>query len=89
MLCFCLKNISRDPLNLPAEELMERFVQGDSSRSGGGNGLGLAIASDLARLQGGELRLAISGDLFTAELRLPGETSRAEMDGRKEKCRIE
>ena len=89
MLRFCLKNISRDPLNLPAEELMERFVQGDSSRSSGGNGLGLAIASDLARLQGGELRLAISGDLFTAELRLPGETSRAEMDGRKEKCRIE
>lgn len=49
----------------------------------------MAIASDLARLQGGELRLAISGDLFTAELRLPGETSRAEMDGRKEQCRIE
>lgn len=67
-LCFCIKNISKAPLNLPAEDLMERFVQGDPSRSGGGNGLGLAIAADLAKLQGGELKLCISGDLFTARL---------------------
>ena len=50
---------------------MERFVQGDTSRSSGGNGLGLAIARDLARLQGGKLELEIVGDLFLARLTVP------------------
>lgn len=67
----CLKNISQAPLNLPPEELMERFVQGDTSRSSGGNGLGLAIARDLAKLQGGKLELEIVGDLFLARLTVP------------------
>ena len=67
----CIKNISQAPLNLPPEELMERFVQGDTSRSSGGNGLGLAIARDLARLQGGKLELEIVGDLFLARLTVP------------------
>ena len=53
------------------EGLMERFVQGDTSRSSGGNGLGLAIARDLARLQGGKLELEIVGDLFLARLTVP------------------
>ena len=68
---FCMKNISQAPLNLPPEELMERFVQGDTSRSRGGNGLGLAIARDLASLQGGKLELEIVGDLFLARLTVP------------------
>ena len=69
--CFCMKNISKEPLNIPPDELMERFVRGDRARSGGGNGLGLAISGDLAKLQGGRLELEISGDLFTARLYLP------------------
>jgi len=63
-----LKNISREALNIPAEELMERFVRGDTSRSTEGSGLGLSIARSLMELMGGELRLTLDGDLFKAEL---------------------
>lgn len=59
-----LRNISRDELNISGEELMERFVRGDSSRSTEGSGLGLAIARSLCTLQGGEMSLNVDGDLF-------------------------
>ena len=62
------KNISRDPLNISEEELMERFVRGDSSRHSEGSGLGLSIARSLTQLMGGTLRLVLDGDLFKAEL---------------------
>ena len=66
-----LKNISSQPLNISAEELMGRFVRGDSSRNTEGNGLGLSIAQSLAQLQKGQLELVIDGDLFKAILRFP------------------
>lgn len=69
--CFEIKNISKDPLNISAEELMERFVRGDKSRSEEGNGLGLSIAKELCSLNGGGLMLSIDGDLFKATVRLP------------------
>ena len=59
-----LRNISRDELNISGEELMERFVRGDSSRSTEGSGLGLAIAKSLCELQGGAMSLSVDGDLF-------------------------
>ena len=62
------KNTSRDALNIPAEELMERFKRGDESRNSEGNGLGLSIAQSLAQLQNGDLSLSIDGDLFKAIL---------------------
>ena len=69
--CFSFKNVSRDPLNVPAEELMERFVRGDSARSSEGSGLGLNIAGSLVELQGGQFRLFVDGDLFKAEFTVP------------------
>lgn len=66
-----VKNISRDRLNVSADELMERFVRGDSSRNTEGSGLGLSIARSLAELMGGKLSLTVDGDLFKAEMRLP------------------
>lgn len=66
-----MKNISRDPLNISADELMERFVRGDSSRHAEGSGLGLNIAKSLVELMGGTFSLAVDGDLFKAELTLP------------------
>ena len=42
-----IKNISRDPLNIRPEELMERFVRGDQARHTEGSGLGLSIARSL------------------------------------------
>ena len=65
------KNTSRDPLNLSPDELMERFVQGDPSRTTGGNGLGLSIAKSLTELQNGTLDLSIDGDLFKVILTFP------------------
>ena len=66
-----VKNISRDPLNVPAERLMERFVRGEESRSTEGSGLGLSIARSLTELQGGSFDLAVDGDLFKAIVTLP------------------
>jgi len=66
-----VKNVSRDPLNVPAERLMERFVRGEESRSTEGSGLGLSIARSLTELQGGAFGLAVDGDLFKATVTLP------------------
>ena len=66
-----MKNISRDALNIPAEELMERFVRGDSSRHTEGSGLGLNIAQSLVGLQKGTFSLEIEGDLFKAFVAFP------------------
>ena len=64
------KNISAYELNIPVNELMERFKRGDESRSSEGSGLGLAIASSLMEAQGGLLELSIDGDLFKAQIHL-------------------
>lgn len=58
------KNISKDKLNISAEELMQRFVRGDKSRYTEGSGLGLSIAESLTELQGGKFKIDIDGDLF-------------------------
>lgn len=65
------KNTSHSPLNISADELMERFVRGDSSRNTEGNGLGLSIAKSLTELQKGSLELSIDGDLFKVTLKFP------------------
>lgn len=70
------RNISAEPLNISADELLERFVRGDASRNTEGSGLGLSIARSLTQLQHGTFALAVDGDLFKATLtfpRLPGE----------------
>jgi signal transduction histidine kinase len=66
-----VKNISREPLNIPPERLMERFVRGEESRSTEGSGLGLSIARSLTQLQGGTFDLTVDGDLFKAVVTLP------------------
>lgn len=58
------RNISRDALNINSDELMERFVRGDTSRNTEGSGLGLSIARSLTQLQKGNFELSIDGDLF-------------------------
>ena len=67
-----LKNISREELNVDADELMERFVRGDDSRNTEGSGLGLNIAKSLMELQKGQLQLLVDGDLFKVTLIFPG-----------------
>jgi len=65
-----MKNISKNPLNIRADELMERFKRGDESRTTEGSGLGLAIAKDLVKLQRGWFEIFIDGDLFKAQVML-------------------
>ena len=59
-----IKNISKQALNIEADELTERFIRGDISRSTEGSGLGLSIAKNLVEAQGGTFRLYLDGDLF-------------------------
>lgn len=59
-----LKNISGSELNVPPENLTDRFVRGDSARSTEGSGLGLAIARSFVELQGGRMEISVDGDLF-------------------------
>ena len=66
-----VKNMSRDPLNISASELMERFKRGDESRATEGSGLGLAIAKDLTHIMNGIFEITIDGDLFKASVMLP------------------
>ena len=68
---FSFKNISRDALNIDPDELLERFVRGDSSRTTEGSGLGLNIAKSLVELQKGTFAIAIDGDLFKVGFVLP------------------
>lgn len=63
-----MKNISAKELNIQAEELTERFVRGDSSRTTDGSGLGLAIAENLVIGQGGTMQIMLDGDLFKVQL---------------------
>ena len=59
-----MKNLSREPLNIRPDELMERFVRGDQARNTEGSGLGLSIARSLMELQDGSMDIQIDGDLF-------------------------
>ena len=65
------RNISETPLNITGDELMERFVRGDSSRSTEGSGLGLSIADSLVTLMGGAMEIVVDGDLFKVVVRMP------------------
>lgn len=68
---FSIKNISREPLDVPVEALTQRFVRGDASRSTEGSGLGLSIAQSLCELQHGTLDISLDGDLFKVSVRIP------------------
>lgn len=63
-----MRNVSDEPLNISTDQLFERFVQGDKSRSQGGSGIGLSIAQSLMQAQNGSMDIQIDGDLFTVEL---------------------
>lgn len=68
---FSMKNISAQSLNISADELTERFIRGDVSRSTEGSGLGLSIARNLTELQNGKFEIYLDGDLFKVILTFP------------------
>lgn len=61
-------NTSKEELNITGDELMQRFVRGDSSRNTEGSGLGLSIAKSLTELMKGTMDLSVDGDLFKVVL---------------------
>ena len=65
-----VKNISRNALNICADELLQRFTRGDEARSNDGSGLGLSIAKSLVEVQNGSLDIVIDGDLFKVMIKL-------------------
>ena len=66
-----LKNISANPLKVKPEELTERFIRGDESRTTEGSGLGLSIAKNLTEIQNGYFEIVMDGDLFKVNLSFP------------------
>lgn len=68
---FTMKNISAQALNISADELTERFIRGDISRSTEGSGLGLSIARNLTELQNGKFEIYLDGDLFKVLVTFP------------------
>lgn len=65
-----IKNISARALNFRADELMERFVRGDASRTTEGSGLGLSIAKTIVERENGDMKITLDGDLFKVEITL-------------------
>lgn len=68
---FVIKNISSQTIEVNPEQLTERFVRGDTSRTTEGSGLGLSIAQSLTDLQNGKMSLVIDGDLFKVCIQMP------------------
>lgn len=66
-----IKNISENPLLCKPEELTERFIRGDESRTTEGSGLGLSIAQNLTLAQKGDFKIELDGDLFKVYLTFP------------------
>ncbi|HOB19322.1 MAG TPA: HAMP domain-containing sensor histidine kinase [Candidatus Atribacteria bacterium] len=66
-----IKNIANYEMDFNENDILERFVKGDKSRSTEGSGLGLAIAKSFAEAGGGSLRVEVDGDLFKAILAIP------------------
>ncbi len=69
-----IKNISENALNIAADELTERFIRGDVSRSTEGSGLGLSIAKNLTNLMGGDFEIYLDGDLFKVTISFKRES---------------
>lgn len=65
-----IKNISKYPLNISSDELMERFTRGEKSRTTSGSGLGLSIASSFVRAHGASFDIDIDGDLFKVTIEI-------------------
>lgn len=66
-----VKNISESPIKVNSDELTERFIRGDESRTTEGSGLGLSIAKNLTEAMKGKFEIAVDGDLFKVVLTFP------------------
>lgn len=76
---FTIKNITKNHIavsHTTYQDLTERFVRGEVSRTTEGSGLGLSIAKNIANLMGGKFKIRIEGELFIAQMVFPVVNSR-------------
>lgn len=66
----CICNTSQEELS-PDIDYSERFLRGDSSRSGTGSGLGLSIARTFTERCGGRFRIQVHHDQFSVYVTFP------------------
>ncbi|HBQ24901.1 MAG TPA: hypothetical protein DD791_00775 [Syntrophomonas sp.] len=69
-----IKNTANYEMTFDEDEILQRFVRGDKSRSSEGSGLGLSIAQTFTEVCGGKFFIKIDGDLFKVELRFETES---------------
>lgn len=63
-----LMNIASYEMTFAADEVLQRFVRGDASRTTEGSGLGLSIAQTFMQNFGGDLGVEVRGDAFIVTL---------------------
>ncbi len=66
-----MTNISSYEMDFTPEQIVQRFTRGDKARTTKGSGIGLAIAQTYTQSVGGEFRVHIDGDQFSATVTLP------------------
>ena len=59
-----VRNIANYEMDFDPQEMLERFVRADKSRTAEGSGLGLSIAKSFTELMGGRLNVSADGDVF-------------------------
>ena len=64
-----IKNTANYEMDFGPEDILQRFVRGDESRSTEGSGLGLSIAQSFTEICQGQFDVKIDGDLFKVELK--------------------
>lgn len=68
---FSIKNVSKDVISFEQgnyQNITDRFVRGEVSRTTEGSGLGLSITKNLTSLMGGTFDIKVDGDLFIATI---------------------
>lgn len=61
-------NISEVAMDFDINEITDRFIRGDKSRSKEGSGLGLAIAKSFTEAQNGSFDISVDCDLFKVKI---------------------
>lgn len=70
-----LTNTASYEMNFAPDDVLQRFVRGDASRTTEGSGLGLSIAQSFMQNFGGGLEIDVHGDAFTVTLTFPGSAA--------------
>ena len=72
MTCMTVKNIANYEMNFDPNEMLERFVRADQSRTAEGSGLGLSIAKEILAQHKDDIRIeSVYGEGTTVTILMP------------------